>query len=98
MSFFTIAFSQLFHVFNMRDDHSNIFKNDISKNLYVWIALIICSLLMYMTLMFESIKNIMKLEYLSFVEWQVVMMFSILPLIVIQLFLEVKKFFNPSNT
>lgn len=91
MSFFTIAFAQLFHVFNMREVHTKFFRNDITKNIYVWLAIIICTLLMFSTLYINSFKEIMNLEYLNFNEIITVIFFSVLPLFIIQLTLEIQK-------
>ena len=43
ISFLTLAFAQLWHVFNMRERHSNWFLNDITCNKYVWGALALCT-------------------------------------------------------
>ena len=42
ISFLTLAFSQLWHVFNMRSRDSAVLRNEITQNIYVWIALILC--------------------------------------------------------
>ena len=43
VSFYTLAFSQLWHVFNMRDPRSGLIFNEITRNKYVWIALVVSS-------------------------------------------------------
>ena len=42
VSFLTLAFAQLWHVFNMRDQGSRLLRNGITRNRYVWGALLLC--------------------------------------------------------
>jgi len=37
------TFAQLFHVFNMSSLRSALFVNEVTKNKFVWIALLICT-------------------------------------------------------
>jgi P-type Ca2+ transporter type 2C len=43
VSFLTLAFAQLFHVFNMRGRRSGLFVNAVTRNPYVWIAVALCT-------------------------------------------------------
>ena len=43
VSFLSLAFGRLWHVFNMRDRNSSLFRNEIVQNPYVWGALLICT-------------------------------------------------------
>lgn len=84
MTFFTIAFAQIFHVFNMRETNSKLILNEITKNLYIWLAIILCILLMFMTLWIPSLQQVLRVHTLELNQWQVVLTFSLLPLVVIQ--------------
>jgi len=42
ISFLTLAFCQLWHVFNMRDAGTNPLRNEITRNRYVWAAIVLC--------------------------------------------------------
>ena len=86
MSFFTIAFAQIFHVFNMRETKSKFFVNEITKNIYIWGAIILCGILMLFTIWIPALTNILKIHKLEYFHWQVVAFFSLLPLFVIQSF------------
>ncbi len=46
IAFLTLAFAQLWHVFNMRDPGTKFFKNRVTTNKYVWVALGICVFLL----------------------------------------------------
>jgi len=41
----TLAFCQLWHVFNMRNDGAPLLRNDVTRNAFVWGALILCVVL-----------------------------------------------------
>jgi Ca2+-transporting ATPase len=45
ISFLTLAFAQLWHVFDMRDPRSGWLRNEITRNPWVWGALIVCTAL-----------------------------------------------------
>jgi Ca2+-transporting ATPase len=45
VSFLTLAFAQLWHVFNMRASKAGRLVNDVTKNPFVWGALLICTAL-----------------------------------------------------
>lgn len=42
VSFLTLALSQLWHVFNMRDANTRFLRNEITQNRYVWAAIVLC--------------------------------------------------------
>lgn len=42
VSFLTLAFARIWHVFNMRDRGCGILRNDVTRNPFVWAALALC--------------------------------------------------------
>lgn len=93
ISFFTMAFAQLFHVFNVRNTNSSIIKNDIVMNPFIWIAIFICTILMLLTLYVPILKDVMNLEKLNVKEAFGVLIFSLFPVVFIQISNEfVKKY------
>jgi len=42
VSFLTLAAAQLWHVFNMRDRDAALLRNEVTRNLWVWGALVLC--------------------------------------------------------
>jgi len=47
ISFLTLAFSQLWHVFNMRDPGTGFLANEVTKNRYIWGSIALCSALLF---------------------------------------------------
>lgn len=45
MAFFTLIFAQLLNVFNVPKRHISFFKNEVTKNPWIWAAILFCILL-----------------------------------------------------
>ncbi|MDY6954711.1 MAG: cation-transporting P-type ATPase, partial [Thermodesulfobacteriota bacterium] len=60
VSFLTLAFSQLWHVFNMRDRGSRLLQNEITGNRFVWGALGLCTILLLATVFLPGLSHVLK--------------------------------------
>lgn len=81
VSFFTLAFAQLWHVFNMRDPRSKLILNEITRNRFVWIALVLSSGLLLLALFLPVAADPLDLEMLSGDAWALVAGMSLVPLL-----------------
>lgn len=86
VAFITLAFAQLFHVFNMSAFDSKIFINDITKNKYVWLAVVICTGFMILVFLLPQMRLVLGLDFLSTKIWIVSILASLIPLVLIQLY------------
>ena len=86
VAFITLAFAQLFHVFNMSSAHSKLLVNDITKNKFVWLALLICIGLMAFVFVVPQMRLVLNLAVLPARVWIVSILVSLLPLIFFQLY------------
>lgn len=86
VAFITLAFAQLFHVFNMASAHSKILVNDITKNKFVWLAIVICTGLMVLVCAIPQMRLVLGLQVLPTNIWLVVLLASLLPLVMVQLY------------
>jgi len=84
VAFVTLAFAQLFHVFNMSSTGSGIVINDITKNKFVWIALLICSLQMVLVFAIPSLRLVLGLQKLSAEMWLLSILSALIPLVIFQ--------------
>jgi len=84
VAFITLAFAQLFHVFNMSSTHSRLLVNDITKNKFVWLALLICIGLMAFVFVLPQMRLVLNLAVLPGKVWIVSILVSLLPLILVQ--------------
>lgn len=82
IAFLTLAFAQLFHVFNMRGYKSGLLSNEVTRNGYVWLAVLFCTALLFAAVYIPVIAGVMKLQAPSSTGWLVIAIMSLVPLIV----------------
>jgi len=79
IAFLTLAFAQLWHVFNMRDPGSGFARNDITKNRYVWGALGLCTVLLTAAVYLPGLSTALKTVDPGLRGWLVVLVGSLIP-------------------
>ena len=90
ISFLTLAFAQLWHVFNMRDPGAPVFRNSITRNRYVWRAVALCVVLLFGATYVPVVADVLHVQPPSAAGWGVIGLMSLLPLVVGQLVLTVR--------
>ena len=85
IAFLTLAFAQLWHVFNMRDPDSGILRNDITRNAYVWGALGICAALLVAAVHLPGLATALKTVDPTPKGWLLVLGGSLVPWVAGQL-------------
>ena len=90
VSFLTLAFSQLWHIFNMRGRKTDIFDNEIVKNPYVWGALATCVVLLIIAVYVPLAAKVLSLTHPGIKGWLLVLVASVLTCVVGQLFKQIK--------
>ena len=91
VSFLTLAFAQLWHVFNMRDKNSGFLDNAIVGNPFVWGALVLCSLLLAATVFVPLLAEVLNVVNPGANGWLLIVIMSLLPMVVGQMALAVMK-------
>jgi Ca2+-transporting ATPase len=86
ISFLTLAFAQLWHVFNMRERSSSMFNNAIIRNPFIWGALALCTVLLFLTLYVPVLSSVLKVANPGFQGMALMFCMSLLPLVAGQLF------------
>jgi Ca2+-transporting ATPase len=86
VAFAALSFAQLFHVFNMASVSSKILVNDITKNKFIWYAILICTAFMVVIFAVPQIQHVLKLNVLPFNVWAVAIIASLIPLLLVQLY------------
>ena len=79
IAFLTLAFAQLWHVFNMRDPGSGFVRNDITRNGFVWGALGLCSLLLVAAVYLPGLSTALRTVDPGLRGWLVVLVGSLIP-------------------
>lgn len=85
ISFLTLAFAQLWHVFNMRNRSSPLLRNEITRNPYVWGALGICTVLLLVAVYVPVIAHVLVLEQPGIEGWALIVCLSMVPLLIGQI-------------
>jgi Ca2+-transporting ATPase len=81
VSFLTLAFAQLWHVFNMRDRGTGLLDNEIARNPWVWGALALCLLLLLAAVYLPGLNTLLKVTDPGLTGWSLVAGASLLPLV-----------------
>jgi P-type Ca2+ transporter type 2C len=86
VAFFSLAFAQLLHVFNMRDGDEAIFINQVTRNKFIWMALAFCISALGAAYFIPQIAAVLSLvEVLEGRIWALIAITSVSPLIIIQI-------------
>ena len=81
VSFLTLAFAQLWHVLNMRASGSKPFRNEVTKNPFVWAAVILCGGLTVLAVYIPILADVLNLVHPGVVGWAIAIGFSLVPVI-----------------
>lgn len=81
VSFLTLAFAQLWHVFNMRDPHAPLLHNEITRNPFVWAALLVCVGLILLAVNVPTIADVLGIRAIGVAGWLLTLCSSFVPLL-----------------
>jgi Ca2+-transporting ATPase len=96
VTFLTLAFAQLWQMFNMRASGSQIIRNEVTRNPWVWAALLLCTALLVGPAYLPSVGAVLGLVPLDWIGWTLVLSASLAPLAVVQLGTVVAAVLKPS--
>jgi len=68
----------------MSSSHAGIWSNEVTKNRFVWLALLLCFLLIFLVYLFPQTHVALHLSVISIDAWMVAVFAGLLPLIVVQ--------------
>jgi Ca2+-transporting ATPase len=85
VSFLSLGLVQVFHVFNMRLEGSSFINNDVTRNIHVWGAVLLCISLLVMSVKIPWMRTLLKLVEINNQEWSIVLIASLAPLVLISL-------------
>ncbi|MDN3686686.1 cation-translocating P-type ATPase [Cyclobacterium jeungdonense] len=91
VAFFSLAFAQLLHVFNMREAKENMFNNQVTRNKYIWMALGLCLSLLALAFFIPQVSEILSFQEMEGRLWGLIAVTSFLPLVIIQIIKQFKK-------
>ncbi|GLU51698.1 cation-translocating P-type ATPase [Dyadobacter frigoris] len=84
ITFYALSLAQLFHVFNMYSGKLRFFNNEITQNKFIWMALVLCILIMFVTYYIPFFRQILSLQLLDIEALELILAAGIVPVLVIQ--------------
>jgi Ca2+-transporting ATPase len=81
VSFLTLALAQLWHVFNMRAPGAHPVSNAVTRNRYVWGALVLCVGLLLVAVYVPAIASTLSVVPPSLNQWGLIVAASFIPLV-----------------
>jgi Ca2+-transporting ATPase len=82
VSFLTLAFAQLWHVFNMQGAGSPVFINAVTRNPYVWMAVALCTAILLLAVYVPPLAEALQVVPPNWAGWTLVVAASMAPLLV----------------
>lgn len=82
ISFLTLAFAQLWHVFNMRSAGSSFLNNTVTGNPYIWGALLLCIVLLLAAVYVPIVSEVLRVSAPSMTGWVTVLIMSFVPFMI----------------
>lgn len=81
VAFLTLAIAQLWHVFNMREHDASLLNNQMTRNPYVWGALVLCALLLIGAVYLPPVALVLDTVPLNGTGWGLVLGCSFIPVV-----------------
>ncbi|MCK5496659.1 MAG: cation-transporting P-type ATPase [Hyphomicrobiaceae bacterium] len=92
VSFLTLAFAQLWHVFNMRNPRAGMFINAVTRNRFVWGALALCTAMIVAVIYIPFAAELLHLYRPDPSIWGLILAMSFVPVLIGQIGKEVAAF------
>ncbi len=91
ISFLTLALAQLWHVFSMRETGSGWWSNEVTRNGWIWAALVLCLALIGLAVHWPPLAEILSVSDPGADGWALALTMSLLPLVLGQVVLAVRR-------
>jgi Ca2+-transporting ATPase len=85
VAFFSLAFTQILHVFNMRDPEEPLINNQITRNRYIWMALALCFAVLSAAYFIPGVRDVLSFQGPGKIGWLIIAAVPVLNLLTIQL-------------
>lgn len=80
-AFLILTLSQLWHVFNMRADQDRLFNNEVTRNPWVWAAILLCLAILGLALGLQPLRTVLALTIPDAATWVLIFLASLLPVL-----------------
>jgi Ca2+-transporting ATPase len=91
ITFISLALVQLWHVLNLSSRKISFLNNEITRNKFIWVALLLCIAIIAVFYFVSPLNKYIGLQMLSINTWLIIVATSIAPVFLIQLFKRIFK-------
>ncbi|GAA4449684.1 cation-transporting P-type ATPase [Nibrella saemangeumensis] len=84
ITFYSLSFAQLLHVFNLYSGHGHFFRNEITTNKFIWWALVVCVVILVLTYYVPFLSQVLSIQPMTNQALLLIAAAGIFPVIVIQ--------------
>lgn len=87
----TLGFSKVWFPFNLRHVESPVLLNEITRNAWLWLALLLCVMLLLIAVYWSPLAGVLDTAGLPLNAWGLVLALSLVPLVISQISLLIMK-------
>lgn len=92
MAFITLSLSQIIHSLNQHSSTISFFSKKHARNWYLYLAMFISITVLLMLVFVKPIAKFLSLQQPNLFEWAVIILLSLVPLVVVEIYKLIKKF------
>lgn len=92
MAFITLSLSQIIHSLNQHSSTISFFSKKHARNWYLYLAMFISTIVLLMLVFVKPIAEFLSLQQPNSFEWTVIILLSLVPLVVVEIYKLIKKF------
>lgn len=92
MAFITLSLSQIIHSLNQHSSTISFFSKKHARNWYLYLAMFISTIVLLMLVFVKPIAEFLSLQQPNLFEWAVIILLSLVPLVVVEIYKLIKKF------
>jgi len=85
MAFYTLIFAQLLNIFNMPRRQLSFFKNEVTSNVWVWAAILLCVILTLLAYVIPAVSRVLYLVPLTGEQTGLIVLFGFVALVMAQI-------------
>jgi Ca2+-transporting ATPase len=84
LTFYALSLAQVLHVFNLYSGRGSFFKNEITRNPYVWGATALCLLILVLTYTVPFLREVLSIVELGALPLELIAAAGVLPVVLVQ--------------
>lgn len=92
MAFITLSLSQIIHSLNQHSSTISFFSKKHARNWYLYLAMFISTIVLLTLVFVKPIAEFLSLQQPNSFEWTVIILLSLVPLVVVEIYKLIKKF------